>query len=95
VRIYVCRVVQALVDGNADIHAVDNEGQTALHAACAATSIPCAALLLGLGAVIDAVDAKGTTPISCVFSNSVRPIILLQQHQHHHHRSPSSAHTAS
>eukprot|EP00035_Acanthoeca_spectabilis_P006084 m.120374 g.120374 ORF g.120374 m.120374 type:complete len:707 (-) comp13342_c0_seq2:2644-4764(-) len=63
------KVVQALVDeGKAEVMAKDDEGQTALHRACAAASIPCAALLLSLGAHVDAVDDFGMTPLACVFA---------------------------
>lgn len=69
------------MDGKAEVMAKDDEGQTALHRACAAASIPCTALLLSLGAHVDAVDDFGMTPLACVFAERVRSLVLSSRHR--------------
>ena len=61
-------VVRALVDCGADSAATnaDPQGRTPMHTAAAAGEAECVRLLKAANANVDARDAAGQTPVSCV-----------------------------
>ncbi|XP_005105087.1 serine/threonine-protein phosphatase 6 regulatory ankyrin repeat subunit B [Aplysia californica] len=56
-------VVRKLLQANADINAVDEDGNTGLHLACSESNIPVVRLLIERGADVNARDVDGETPL--------------------------------
>ena len=54
---------RSVLEGGADVHAVDRYGQSALHYAAQGCSTSVAELLLSYGALVDATDQFGNTPL--------------------------------
>ena len=62
-RLAVEGVVQALINANADINAVDDHGKSALHWAAAVNNAEALATLLGSGCNRDAQTDRDETPL--------------------------------
>ena len=67
---------RVFLERGADIKKKSNEGQTALHIACASSSLEFVRVLVGKGAEIQAVDSEGYTPIHKAAKNLNEAILL-------------------
>lgn len=64
------KLVEKLIEKEADLEAVGEEGQTALHAAAVIGNKEIVHLLLKAGANVNAVDKRGKTPLHSVLSTT-------------------------
>lgn len=73
--------VLTLLANGADLRALDNAGQTALHHAALSAEPSVAAILLDAGAPIDAIDTEGHTPLSraCTVANASVIALLIER----------------
>lgn len=89
------RVIQMLIDGGADVNAVDKQGGTALHAAATTRKygprpliLDVMKLLVDAGAEVGATDAEGATALDILVGLQAQELIepfvqYVSQHQEH------------